>query len=611
MLALLGLVAGGCRCEEEKPYTPFQVASTLPPENPPPEASAEEIEQPEEPPAKRRALRAPRGAKRWTIEGRALEAPPNQIFSLALPVRIGESEQIVAWTTRDSDDPRQPVGVLWSFPAGEGAAPKELAKLPGFVPTGPDCQISAQLDQTGSETVTLDVAARCASRLVARAPTRGILVIAPSRTQSRVMGFRLADAAPGEELDVSLSTRDRDNDGRDDVELTVTVHGRSKGGARATFAWLDRAAGRSRDASEPSAGMTQRAQSLAASARRTKSAEAVPAGVDDLRRLYASVCVESGTTRLWAWDGDGLRCGSADAALATAFGAEVEAALTAKHPLAALGAFGRDGWYGRALGEKARSKLKDRLLARIPHGQAAPPRRLAASLPPVGTMPRWSPLTFDAEGRLWLRTDERETRFISFSPSGGGMRNSEPTLGWQRPGVLGAGGAPAKSVEPWPLRVTSGGRLWNGVIPSCDRSEVQLSFLGREGSSAPPVPISVLAPRPGSCQTLQEPKLPPAIPLDWSKSELQAWVGGTLVGSDEVTVQKPHLGSAFSPDGQTFVVGTSLGLAVVHRGRTELWEVDDPKNLRDCVAANEGRRLACVAGQKVVVFERPEALRKE
>lgn len=595
LLGLLPLAA----CEEDKPFTPFEVATSLPtsPEPPPPPEPTATAEQPAEGNVLlRRAIKAPREAKTWTVEGRPLRAPDGHLFDLALPLapaKEGAPPEVLAWTRQPARGSTPASGALWLYGDGE---PRRLAELPGFVPVSPDCEHVASLDQTGPHTVTVDVTARCTARLVARAPTRSVLVVDPKRPDPVLMGFRAADPAPGETLELQIDSRDLDDDGRDDITLRVTVGSKDRK-ASARFVWFDRAAGRSRDSKEPAASFSAIAARLATLSKGSKGAASVADEADAARRLYAAACGESGTPRLWAANGTALTC-SADASVASFLGSEITAASTLGRPLEALGLLERDGWYGAKLPAKERERLEKLALGKVQKVSPEMAGAFMAHLPPRPTEPRFSPLHFDSSGRLWVRN--AEARVLASDPPG--SPPSDPTLG--------AGGAPQRSDVPnvWPLRVIDqAGRTWTGVVPSCDRSELQLSFVSREGMPSPPQPLPLLAPRPGSCQRAGALAPPTGTPIAWHGNQLEVWLAGHHLNAPSTsTPGRP--GSPRSADGKALVVPSRFGLLVQRDGGVELWQGEVTQALTDCVPSAGARQIACVKGRSsVVVLKRPGA----
>jgi hypothetical protein len=65
----------------------------------------------------------------------------------------------------------------------------------------------------------------------------------------------------------------------------------------------------------------------------------------------------------------------------------------------------------------------------------------------------------------------------------------------------------------------------------------------------------------------------------------------------------PHAGSPLSPDGQTVVSTTSLGLFVSSPQSQYLVKTVKPViALNDCVISNGGSRIACRAGDRTVLL---------
>lgn len=588
-------------CEENKPYTPFEVVSSLP-EAPAPPATSEPSAAPttQAPPPTapaRRALKAPRGATSWTVADQTLRAPEGHVFELALPLAPPAPHEpspgVVVWTKRPGDEKSPTSGALWLY---TDKASRRLTELPGFIPVGAGCEHTASLDQTGPGTVTLDVSARCDARLVARAPIRSLLVVDPLRTDAVLLGFRAAEAAPGETFELSVDSSDLDGDGRDDITLRVSVRASdSKKAATTEFAWFDRAAGKSRDPKKTVAGFQRAVQRLQSLAKNKQNANAVAEEADALRRLYASVCGEGATPRLWTLDNAPLRC-NVDALVGSALGAEIEAALVQGRPLTALGLFDRDGWYGAKLPEKERTRLEQSVLAKVKAIEPVLAGSFSADVRPSGAEPRFSPLVFEGE-RLWVRSSTG--RVLLSDPPGSGLK--EPNEGGPHGGAAGASARPTVP-DPWPLRVIDDrGRTWTSVVPSCDRSELQLFFTARDGSAQPPEILPVLAPRPGVCRGVGAALPIPALPLGFSDGKIDVWVAGYR--SPSATKQPPP-GSALTSEG-TLLVPTRLGLALQRGDTVELWRGERVRGLSDCVPSAKGDVVACVRERSVVVLKRP------
>lgn len=558
-----------CRgCGEDKPYTPFGVQSALPaadagPGDAPavPSAAASSAQ-----PAK--ALVAPPNSRRWLLGLRELVAPDGLLFALAVPGAV--EGDFVAWLTADpADAGTRAAGELWFFPqTGEAL---RLAPLPGFVPTATGCTLDARLDRTGTASVTLDVAARCESPLIARAPVRAVIVTTLGASRPLLL-LRAAAAAPGEVLELTSSSTDHDQDGRDDVTLSVRVGAASGPRADAPLVFFDRAAGTARDAAEPRRTLERLAAREASRAKTKKTAEDVLAAVGAIRRLMGSLCAEGSTPRLFDQDGAAFRCGSLAAAADSLMAAELDATLALGRVREAFGVVERDGWYFGKMGAATKKRVETALLDAI--------EPVSARVTPVDLRPMFpagahlAPLWFDASGTLRVRTAN-------------GVHSVD------------AAGRPSpadSSVAPPDWAVRAGGRLLVAPIFSCDRSELTLMF-----DTQPSVPTRLLAPRPGACGRASfDPKVM-LRPVS-AGAGVTALIGAALVGEDAPGSASPP-GSARSPDGRTLAVPTRFGLLLDGDKPRLLAGIPDPASLTECVPANGGTRAACVQGGKIVLVE--------
>ncbi len=590
-LGWLCLLVMGCQggCEEDHPYTPFQVASALPsaaPRStlPPPEipkapaqfSAASPIKQPK--------------ASSWKLDGRSIQAPKEYQLERALSADFdgdGKKES-VAWCAPTKDPLKRPE--LWLYPT-EGP-PKKLFTLPGFVPGGPTCTWQTSLLQTGPRTVTVDARANCEARLIARAPVRSIAVIAPLDDDPLVLALRVADAGPREHYDLIVSSVDRDDDGRDDMALNVTLHADASGGrpAKARFLWYDRPAGPSRDDSEPGVSMARLASTELVRAAGKTTSQSVPGAIENLKRLYGAVCDEAGTPRLFDAEGNGLSCGRLTTTFARAKEAQIKALLKGNHTVDAFGILVRDGWFGYPTDEKERTRWLALFGAHLGRKSARLSHMLPVRLPRRGSHPHLSPLEFSRNGTLLVQTESAVREF--------GMDGSEIEL-------------PDES-EPrarWPLSVSEGGRrLWTGVVHSCDRAEVTLSFIDAAGNPLPPQVTNILAPRPGSCRGGPDVVYPRPAALGWAGEHLVAWVAGSLVGPSKPTT-RPE-GSALSRNGKFMVFPTQFGLLIGGTNH-ELWQLPDSlgptERLSDCVIRDDGKLAACSVEAGVALIERAAA----
>jgi hypothetical protein len=585
------LWATGCRCSEDRPYTPFHIEPKKPvtiasasPSAAAPAGSAEAART-------RQAALAPKDVIEWTLDGIAISVPPERLIERALTADLdgdGQTEAI-AWTrSRTEAADSATTGELLLI--GPKAPPpgRVIAKLPPFVPAGPGCHHAVSLAQTGPQTVTLDIAARCEAALLPRSPTRGVAVLSPSRDRVTVLELRVADPAPGETLSLAVDSADRDGDGRDDVRVTVGVG--TEGNppdVTADMVWLDRTAGASRDASEPARSLAAIASPSAAHASGKITSRQVPARVASARRLHATLCAESGTPRLFDADGAAFTCSGIAGALSTILAAEVRAAILRRDAPGAVAALARDGWYQGSLAAKQREGLVKDLTTAWPKRGAA--ERLLDPVPRAKSgLPRWSPLTFDTDGTLLIQTQEGISRV---HPEDG--RSEDASDG----------------VEAWPLAVGAGAApRWTGIAFPCERSEVALLESDATGTPLPSRPTRLVAPRPGPCGHATRLPTPALVPVEWTDIRQAGLIGGALFGVGDTAELGPTLqkGAPRSPDGKILVVPSAFGVVVATGPKAELWAAQDGLELSDCVVANGAARVACVRGERAVLLS-PEA----
>lgn len=592
--ALAAFALTGCDgCRSEKPYTPFGVASSVPvPQSsdapPMPSASASAAAPTTGFEPKKALLAPPSAAASWRVEELELRAPAGRAFAQALSFDAnGDGKNdVLAWTVPAPNSPPTAVpGELWYFDAA-GTQAKVLT-LPGFVPTGPGCNLDVQLSQTGPRTATLDAAARCEVPLLARAPQRALSVIAPGRERPVVLTLRVAAPAPEETLELAVDSSDQDGDGRDDVRLIVTAGKSGAERASAELSFFDRAAGVSRTASEPAASLGRFASREVVRAKSKKNAPAVLERVDAARRLLASLCAESGTPRIFDEDNNPIRCGNLSTPLDHLASAEQTAALTLSDVTRAASVLARDGWYLQAVSANQRKQLEREL------GKAVTRRELSSAVtltarPRAAGKTRLSPLWFESGGELLVQTAAGVMRVSSDG-------TSETPLD-------------PDAQSPWPLELTSpsGLRLLD-VVDSCDRSEIALSVADGAGPK-PSLPTTVLAPRPGAC-TGRGARSRYFAPIGFGDAGLEALIGAVWVKPREPV--QPLIGGARSPDGRVVVTPHPLGLLIAGEVR-ELWtvsalggELASPERFENCVVANGASAVACVVGGRARLFLKP------
>jgi hypothetical protein len=578
-------------CSDEKPYTPFGTTTALPSAEasaPAPSAATLPSGSASAAASAEPALRAPSGATEWQLGDRKLEAPPGYVFEQAVEASFGgDAIEAVVWLVADATDagPRS-LGELWLYPAA--GTPKKLLELPGFVPSGPGCKLTSNLVRSGPHTVALDTHGECTGALIARSPVGALVVVEPHADAPVLLTLRVAAPAPGEALTLRVNSADRDGDGRDDIDVTVTGGAAAvsaKGGATALpdasapLVWLDRAAGISRDAAEPQHALVHLAQTTAGHAKTKKLADDVLHAVANERRLLASLCAEGSTPRVFDADGEPVTCGSLSAVVDALATAEVTANLAAGRVLEAFGVLTRDGWYFGKASAGVRQKLERQLLDAV-----EPVTALVKILDPLPAglehAPRYSPLSFDAGGNVFVQT---AAGVVRMQPDGSSPSTPDP--------------AGARSLDVF----AAPGQRWAGVTYSCDRSEVALALDG-----APALATALLSPRPGACghAPFWASSAPP--PLAAGGGQIRALVGGSVVGN--APDEPVPTGAARSANRAWTVVPTSFGLLIdggAHRLVNLGTSVAQPLELTDCVVSAAGKSSACIYKRRAILIQVP------
>ena len=596
LVALLFLAA----CDEEKPYTPFGVASSVAPEPQPPEPSATKSV-PIPPPAQVHAKRLKKPLREWRVGEATIRAPAGRLLSLLIEADLdGDAQQdLVAWTVKESDmsgtpQPRSAFsGELWALPAAGKA--ERLTASPTFLPRKRTCSEHASLSKTGPNSVTLDVRSMCTHEVPDRAPIRSLQVFNISR-RVPLLTLRISEPALGEHFEFRIQSHDLDGDGQDDVTMGVRLESDAPtpGDANAQMIWLDRPAGSSRDTNEPGRSFASQASRLVGQARKAPSNNTLSLQFGNLRRLYSSLCAESGTARVFDAAGSPLPCHSLNVTFTRLITAEVEAALRAGDPYAAIVALQRNTWSGNPIKARQLKELETKVLRGVPSVRINRAQLLSLSPLPrsrkrPATQVRLSPLRFETNGALLIQERHRVMRRTPY-------------------GKLLA----APEIRPWSLRVADprGERIWTRVQLSCDRPEFALQMTDTLGIPSEPLSTPILAPRPGPCAGGPTPPLAAPVPLGWSHVALRALVAGEFVAIGPASETSPR--SSIDATG-SWTVSTNLGLWHQHV-RRELWQLSDAlkkqfgrwDELTDCTYSASSQSTACIWRDRVVFLEHPD-----
>lgn len=540
-----------------------------------------------------------------------LQAADGLVFELALAADFDDdpARDVVAWLSADpaakpAPTETAPLASLWIYP-GKGE-PRKLLDTPGFLPTGPGCKLTAKLNRSGPGTVTLETRSSCEAPQLGNMPNRALSVVAPAREEPHLLTLRIADkpgqgdetaATPsaGEQLAFSVSTADRDHDGRDDIELSVELGNTLSLGATTEpaetsvqFVWLDRKVGLSRDTEFPGKNFHDIGSIEVVRSTGKNTSQATIARIDTVRRLVSALCAEAKVPVLRDQDNNPLPCNLSQQTLAFFAKAELQATLTRGRWGDALTSVLRADWYGGGLSKAAREELLAILEKSLPEKKVSS-IALARTRPSgPSSIPRYSPLSFDNLGLLIQNAD-------------GVTRLDLDTLEETDVG---------EEVDRWPLVVISpqGERLLGMAYP-CDRSVLTLLTSDASGAAAAPIETRLLSPRPGLCgSTRASFEDLPLRPVGWSKAGLSVFLAGSQVGAPAPA--RPPSGSARSANGEHAAVATSLGVLVLHQSGAELWRSDEApsKNLSECVIDNPGTHVACLdRGRARVLAEHSQA----
>lgn len=573
VLALLGgaTYIGGCTCNDDHPYTPFEVATTLEsgggPEGVAPAAPPEE--------KARRAVVAvaARGQTEWRIFERSFRAPQGLGFDRGF--LFDPEGKPLFWLEPLEGDKSAPRGGLYRGDA-EGALTLSF-QVPSFLPEGADCVTAADAAPSGTATVIIHLRTKCQTARLAGTATAALIFLDADR-EAPPFGVRLLPSAPGEELRPIGDAQDQDGDGVDDREIRFELSSPRGSQAVASFRWLSRPAGPSRRPEHPARDFTERAERLAISAVRKKERDRVAPEVDALRRLYGAICSESTTGRIALLDGEPLRCGALDRPLASLTHSSITAWLGAGELAAALGEFERADWFGPGPDERQKTALKKLFAEKLP----ASPAEVLATMELSKETKGW--LGWDGAGRLWLH-DETDAPIWSANPA----REEETDPETER-----AAAPVPRAPDP---QIGPNGRRLVHVLPSCDRSEVQV-LLQSPGEAGTPQPLPILAPRPAACDKFGRGPLRGRV-VQFRGTEADLLIEGQPISERGAQVV-PRAPLAWH---------TQLGLALLDQGGLRLWTTGRHVLEHNCALRGDQSLAACVHGRTVVVYAKakPEA----
>ncbi len=594
---ILALLASGCSCDGEAVPFGLDAGRRAAHERPP--AEVRERAQPIH-----RAFGE--GTRRVDVEGAALELD-GSIRALWADDVDGDGDRDALLLARGSDGA---VRVL--FARRDGAAFAEPRSLDdAAAPAG--CTLEEpSIDRLGDHWLLAKATLACAEEPAAA--RRELWVLGVERTPRALEHLAVLAAegrAPGE-IDVSLAAADRDEDGHEDlvVSVSTTVAGTSEP-ASVELPWLDRPSGLARDAREPERTFAARArQGLRALRRHSNRALSTSR---EVVALHDVLCREPGRARLRVGDVDGIDCGRSEG-VGRATTTVVRALAKQGHLLDALSALERMDEPGLAIGDERRQAAHD-AIAEAPATAGVTLREGPAHAAPAWTAQRLSALAFLDEDHLLLRGSQPHVFVLSTGEqveadeAKSELRILNPARSFAVAGV-------ERRCDGYVLRIVPAAAIVAGQVVGATHATPLLA--AREAPSGAPCPdltpdlrgddggFQVLGWAPQGVVAARGAELS-VVPLDLSAQPAGApevLAAGTLPPA-------PLAPGAATPDGRFFAELRGLGV-VLHRVAPtredtllwpEGWAARDG-DVSDPAVSPSGRRVAVLRGGRVLILER-------
>jgi hypothetical protein len=592
----LALSIASCHGCNSHPFVPYSIDGEVPSSAVDAEVEAEALDAGSL--ADARVTLAPPSSARWSLDGLSLVAPEGKVFVLGVTGDFdGDGRSAAVTIVRDATAPDLGEAVVYKVDAS-GALRGVPLGGPAKAPLDPSCSATPRLARVGPHAALVELAAVCAERSTGEA-SRWLSVLDVRGTPRLLASATVLDPEGTPKLTLDAESADFDKDGRDDLELKVTLEG---GGppfepgpkVSAVVRWLDRPTGLSREASEPEASLHAIATAAMVRAQKPKEAAGVPILVRQARMLFVAICAEGRVPRLTHVLGDHpIQCGTSHALEELSL-AETRAYATLGDPLRAAAAL-----------DLASGPPATRTAARVTEAKGwiekvAPPVQ-AATLRAVMAVPEsdrarppaWGALAFDPSGKLLVRTPV-------------GVVRVDPVQGDE---------ADATGVAKWRSEVLSadGSRRFLDVYDACDGFALRATVASVAGNDVRDIPLPV------------EPKVGPrcegargiavrALPTAWGPLGLEAVALGfpVLLAPDltrAVPLESPlgqpvTPGAPRSPDGRTLVVPTQEGILVTG-ARSRLLRARELEGayseLYDCTVSDDATRVACIRGGRAFV----------
>jgi hypothetical protein len=596
---LLGVfMLGGCKgCRNDHPYVPYAIEDDA--GDAEAVAAIDASDEASGPSREISATQAPPSSTRWTLDGVTLSAPAGMVFELAVVRDFDADGKTDAAALVRRADQENDLGTLLYYHAdGTGlASPITVAPSPTFTTTG-TCTPKRTMSGIGRHSVWLELGLQCTTPSL-REPARQISVWTLRTTPPRMhLSAAVIDPPGAPKLAFTADAADADGDGLDDVLLKVAVSGGDAPfeplpRAEASLRWFDRPAGMSRDPDGPDGSLRTVAASLAYRAAKAKDAPNVLASARAVHVLWGAICGDGRAPRLVrVMGGAPIMCGPSRA-LEEAGLAEARAHAALGDALGAITALER-AQVPPATKTAPRAKDAEGWITQLaPITQATQIRAIAAVPQSTRTTaPTWGALAFETSGKLLVRT-------------AAGVVRVDPTNGDE---------GDASDVPAWPSNVLSpdGAQRFLEAYDACDGVSLHATFITVDGGDLTDVLLPI-APRLGARCTGAKGTPAAVAPLAWGPGGLETLVAGEpiLVASGRASPLRSPLGqltpkgSARSPDGKTFAYSTSLGVLVQGATKSRLLRAAELDGTygeqRDCVASDDGARVACVRAGKAWV----------
>ena len=484
------VVTSACdSCRRDHPFTPFVVAS----------ATTSAPSQVVRPPAAANSdtypvagEKLPPNTRQFSLGARREDAPESMTIDSVLRADWNEDGKVDGLSLlRAAQSNARAVGAIYLYD-GVGDA-RKLLDLPGWIPSSQDCTWDTRLSRVGKRGATVDVSVHCSSAMPLRTPTRFLAVVVPNRSDPLMIDWRLAEPAPNENYRATVSLADRDGDNADDVTLNLEMGLASgKDSVHAEFVWLDRAAGVSKEPGHFAVSLVPALNALEKKAASRSGAFEAFSGAGLVWRMLNSSCAESATARLFATDGAPLACENMATTVTRLTSIEVRAALSQNDVLRAAFALARSqGSFGTVMPTAEYSRIIKSIRKASTSRDALVATSTEVRPLPSRANPHYSPLQFQSDGTLLAMTGRGVQRI-------------------QADGHEAPQSDDAAVPSGWPLTVSSSdGRIWESLVPSCDRSEIVLLSRGPQGNSARSRTYELPCTAPGALQCRSGSKLAP------------------------------------------------------------------------------------------------------